>query len=217
MVASIGSSDSNMQMLMAQMYAKMNKADTDGTSGLSKDEMSSIDTSDDVGGAAFLQSLNDQFSTLDTDQNGQLSSDEISKAKPTQQQDAPMGPPPGMMIEGLDSSSSTSSSSDSSSSDTYSDLLNSLVDSITSSLDTNKDGTVSLEELQNAISGGKSDNATDSSATTADASNTTSNSGDSSSSSFGDTLKDLSGNFLQKLISSYTNNSAISSAISAVL
>lgn len=98
MVSSI-SNDSNdiMAFLMQQMQQKMKTADTDGVTGLSQTELSSIDTSDDNGGAAFLKTLSEQFDTLDKNGDGQLSTEEISLASPMQSE--PMGPPPGMSLD----------------------------------------------------------------------------------------------------------------------
>lgn len=94
MVTGINSADSgDMQLMMAQFYQKLNTADTDGTKGLSLDELSSVDTTRDAGGTAFLKSLSAQFSKLDADGDGQLSSSEIAQAKPPT---PPMGPPPGL-------------------------------------------------------------------------------------------------------------------------
>lgn len=80
MVSTI-SNDVNIQQMM-QMFQKMKAADTDGTSGLSKSELSSIDSGSDVRGADFLKSLTNQFDSLDADKNGQLSASEIATAKP---------------------------------------------------------------------------------------------------------------------------------------
>jgi len=134
MVSSINNADSTgIQQLMAQMYQKMNAADTDGTKGLSKSELSSVASGSDVGGAAFLKSLTDQFDSIDADGNGQLSANEISSAKPPQ---GPMGPPPGLAIEGSVEETSTTastkatsstSSTDSKSSDTIETLLEKLM------------------------------------------------------------------------------------------
>lgn len=83
MVSTIGSAASDsVQMMMAQMFQKMQSADTDGVKGLSKSELSSIDSSNDAGGTAFLKSLSSQFNELDADGNGQLSQSEIASAKP---------------------------------------------------------------------------------------------------------------------------------------
>lgn len=114
MVSSIGNSDSGaVQLAMAVMYQKMNAANTDGISGLSKNELSSIDAGSDVGGSAFLKSLTSQFEQLDADSNGQLSEKEIASAKPT----GNMGPPPGLEIESTDGTDSTSSTNSTSSLD----------------------------------------------------------------------------------------------------
>lgn len=116
MVSSISSTATDsIQLMMAQMYQKIGAADTDGTAGLSKDELSSIDSSSDAGGTAFLQSLSDQFSQLDTDGNGELSSSEIALAKPPSS--GPMGPPPGLDIGTTDDTSKTSSTTASNSTD----------------------------------------------------------------------------------------------------
>lgn len=91
MTAISSSADDNIQRMMSLMF---NSADTDRISGLSKAELSAIDTSGDVNGTEFINSLMDQFDQLDTDKNDQLSIKEIESAKPTE----PMGPPPGLNI-----------------------------------------------------------------------------------------------------------------------
>lgn len=107
MVSSISSTaNDSIQLMMAQMFQKMNAADTDGTAGLSKAELSSIDSGNDLGGSAFLKSLSSQFDSIDADGNGQLSASEIASAKPPS---GPMGPPPGLNLDSTDSTSSTGS------------------------------------------------------------------------------------------------------------
>lgn len=88
-------SDSIKQM-MAQMFQKIGAADTDGKAGISKIELSSVNAGDDVGGAAFLKSLNEKFDELDADADGQLSAKEIASSMPPSE---PMGPPPGLEID----------------------------------------------------------------------------------------------------------------------
>ena len=134
MVSSIDSKDDSMQMLMMQMFQKMKTADTDGTKGLSKDELSSIDAGSDVGGSAFLKSLTDQFDTLDADGNGQLTSDEIAKAHPRE----PMGPLPGMNLSSSASSSSENKLSELG--DSLGNLASSFLDKL---INTYKDGGLS--------------------------------------------------------------------------
>lgn len=105
MVSSIGStSTDNIQQMMAQMYQKLGAADTDGTKGVSRDELSAIDSSGDVGGSAFLKSLSDQFDELDADASGELSINEIASAKSLKE---PMGPPPGLTIGSSEDSEGT--------------------------------------------------------------------------------------------------------------
>lgn len=107
MVSSISSTaNDSIQLMMAQMFQKMNAADTDGTAGLSKAELSSIDSGNDFVGSAFLKSLSSQFDSIDADGNGQLSASEIASAKPPS---GPMGPPPGLNLDSMDSTSSTGS------------------------------------------------------------------------------------------------------------
>lgn len=142
MVSSInGSESSAIQQMMATMFQKMGAADTDGTAGLSKSELSSVDAGSDVGGSAFLKSLTDQFDQIDTDGNGQLSKNEIASAKPHK---GAMGPPPGLEIEGVNDTDSTSSSSNGTS-------IEELLAKFIKSLDTNGDGQISEEELKAAM------------------------------------------------------------------
>lgn len=108
MVTGINSANSGeMQLMMAQFYQKLNAVDTDGTKGLSIDELSSIDTTKDAGGTAFLKSLTDEFSKLDADGNGQLNISEIAHAKPP----TPMGPPPGLDLGTSNTTDSTKTGS----------------------------------------------------------------------------------------------------------
>lgn len=103
MVSSIGSSDDfSTQQLYATLFKKLGAADTDGTKGLSKTELSTIDFEGNVEGSAFLKSLNEQFEDLDTDKNGQLSADEISMVSSSDN----FGPPPGLELESSEDSTS---------------------------------------------------------------------------------------------------------------
>ena len=213
MVSKISGNDDTMQLLMAQLYSKMNAADTDGTSGLSKNELSSVDAGDDVGGSAFLKSLTDQFDELDTDKDGQLSSSEISKAKPQE----PMGPPPGMNLDDSDDSSTS--------------FIDSLLKAYTQDNDSNGDGSISAAELVSKNSNGiKSESISDFISDNFDNYDTNSdgalskdelktamhdaikssakseNSGDSEMNS-GETFKNMAASFVQKLLDSYKDGS----------
>lgn len=149
MVSGISSTaEDSIQLMMQQMLQKMKNADTDGTKGLSKTELSSIDTSKDQGGANFLKSLQEQFDTLDADGNGELSSSEISAAKPPM---GSMGPPPGMSIESSEEEDDTSSATDS----TASTDSTSSTDSIKLKIEK------MLEALLDSLSGDISDSASD--------------------------------------------------------
>ncbi len=157
MISSISSTaQDSIQLMMQQMLGKISAADTDGTVGLSKDELSAIDSTGNVGTSTFLKSLSEQFDTLDADGNGQLTADEISAARPPE----PMGPPPGLTI-------SDNSDTSSSSSDLIQQLLESILDnlaesygdessestaenkinSLTSSADADSNGSLSMSEL----------------------------------------------------------------------
>lgn len=151
MVSGIGSNSSSisMQQLMAAMMSKMSAADTDGTEGLSKSELSSITAGDDKGGANFLNTLSKNFDKIDSDGNGQLSANEIKAARPSRGQ---MGPPPGLGLdstESTDSTSSTDSTNSTSSTDStnlmealFKKLLKALEDSFEKSVESaSTDGT----------------------------------------------------------------------------
>ena len=152
MVAGIERNDNAIQMLMLQLQNTMQKADTDGVSGLSKDELKSISAEKNTDAAAFLKSLNEQFDKIDSDSNGQLSAEELTNSPIVKSVLSQMGPPAGMIIE---SSSNNSKTTD------YSSLIDSLAsnyDKISSKLD---------------------------------------------SSGFKDNIKNMAGNFMQKMFDQY--------------
>lgn len=172
MVTGINSADSSdMQLMMAQFYQKLNAADTDGTKGLSLDELSSVDTTNDAGGTAFLKSLTDQFSQLDADGNGQLSSSEISQAKPPTQ---PMGPPPGLDLgisnttDSTKTDTSNSTNATSKTSSTQNESIEQMLKKLMSEI---------FEKLADGISGEKksSSDSSDSQSKTADSVSTDTN------------------------------------------
>ncbi len=168
MVSSIsGSSGLNaIQQLMFEFQKKMQSANTDGKTGLSKDELASINTGSDQGSANFLSVLTKNFDKLDTNGDGQLSQNEIQAARPAHKHHH-MGPPPGMMMDSLASSdtdgtsglskdelSSINTGTDKSKADFISNIIQNF-----DTLDTNKDGQVSLDELMpgNTLSKSSSD------------------------------------------------------------
>jgi Ca2+-binding EF-hand superfamily protein len=208
MVSSIGSNAgaSSIQQMMAEFQRKLQSADTDGTAGLSKEELSSIDTGDDKGGANFLKTLTENFDKLDSDGNGQLSESEIKAAKPPK----PMGPPPGMMIEDFFSSSDTDgvsglsknelSAVDASSDPGEANFVKNLTENF-DKLDTNKDGQLSLDEVKAGKPKGHESSA--------------SVNGDSSSSSTSTTnlSSDYISNYLMKLLSAYQDDNSTTSSL----
>ena len=193
MVATVSSiaSNNDIQLMTAQMFSKMNKADNDGVKGLSLEEVTSIDTSNDEGGAAFIKSLQEQFETLDANSDGQLSQEEMSYTKPTQDK---LGMPAGMEL--------------SEEVDAYQQLINSLMNSLVSSLDTDGDGKISQDELKEGLN------------KITEKSSNTEAAGSVAKSELGDSIKNLAGNFIQKLIDNYKNNDGlqgIASSLTSVL
>ncbi len=91
--------DDMLQLMLNNIQPKLDKADTDGINGLSADELASIDAKDD----GFLKTLKEQFSKIDTDSNGQITTEEIKNSLSAQNQ-GQMGPPAGMQIQTSDNS-----------------------------------------------------------------------------------------------------------------
>lgn len=202
MVSNITSSDnsSSLQAMMAEMQKKMKAADTDGIQGLSKDELASIDTSGDSGGAAFIKSLTSQFDKLDSDLDGQLSSSEVAAARPHHH--GHMGPPPGLEglleadTDGTEGLSKDELSSVNTSNDTVqTNFVNTLVKNF-KTIDTDGNGQLSQREMMAYMS--------DNSQSTTQASNLGSQAGAFASS------------FIQKLIEGYKSGgfSGLASSVS---
>lgn len=59
---------------------KMVNGNTDGTSGLSKAELSSLTSDSNSIGSSFFKALSDNFDKLDSDQNGEVTTEEIGQA-----------------------------------------------------------------------------------------------------------------------------------------
>lgn len=147
MVSAIGSNATSgaMQQMMAAMQQKMKSANTDGKEGLSKTELASLEKGDDTASAHMASELSKNFEKIDKNGDGQATDDEIKAARPQK----PMGPPPGMEMQGPPPSSKTETTS--STDETYDEF------------DTNKDGEVSIQEriagekAEKALSGSSSD------------------------------------------------------------
>lgn len=156
MVSKIGNlATDSIQLMMSQMMQKMTTADADGSKGLSKSELSSIDTNDGSGGAAFLKSLSDQFDALDTNGNGELSANEITKAKsPLCTINLPEGFTLEPKSEDISDSSSTSTTDSttsccSNSNETIQDLIQKIMLKVTESLTNNTDSDKNKNEAEN--------------------------------------------------------------------
>ena len=168
--------------------------DTDSNGSIDKTEFSTAVQALDSSSSSS-KSATDIFNTLDANSDGKMSSEELMAAlkntKPPeppqgggQHHDGGMPPPP----PPSDSSSGSSGSSSSSSS----------LSKIFSSLDTNKDGTISADELMALFddSKSKSGDTTSSSATSASQTDTSTN--------------QLSKNLLKQILASYGNNNSTS-------
>lgn len=205
MVSSISNNSTEIQKLMAQMMQSMKKADTDGTSGLSKNELASVDSSGDVGGSAFLKSLSDQFDSLDADGNGQLSASEIASAKPTQE---PMGPPPGLSIDSdkktstSDSSSSTTEATGTTSSSSIEDLIAKMIEELMDKINNSisQSSSNSDDSKTSSTSSSKTDTSTDSSNKAVDSATGVTKSDLASIDTKNDSMKS---NFVNNLISKF--------------
>lgn len=162
--------------------------DTDNNGSIDKTEFSTAVQALDSSSSSS-KSANDIFNTLDANSDGSMSSEELMTAlkntKPPeppqgkgQHQEGGMPPPP----PPNDSSSSSSGSSS--------------LSKIFSSLDTNKDGTISADELMALFndSKSKSGDTTSTSATSASQTDTSTN--------------QLSKNLLKQILASYGNNSS---------
>lgn len=214
-----GSNSSYIQELMAQMLNKMNTADTDATAGLSKAELSSIDTDGDKGEKGFIKALTANFDKIDSDTNGQLSSEEINAAKPHK---GPMGPPPGLSIEEMFSANDTDgtsglSSEELASVDTGDDMgAANFIKNLTKDfdkIDTNQDSQLSKEEIDAAKPQGPPPG-------NRGEGHTADNNGNSESnfSEFKEKLGDLTGYLFKQLVEAYKNNeSEIKSAMTSGL
>ncbi len=99
MVSSINGYDNDdmLQLMLNNIQPKIDKADTDGIKGLSAEELASIDAKDD----SFLKTLKEQFGKIDSDSNGQITTEEIKESLSVQKQEQ-MGPPAGMQIQTSD-------------------------------------------------------------------------------------------------------------------
>ncbi|WP_345991840.1 EF-hand domain-containing protein [Sulfurimonas sp. HSL-1716] len=176
--------------------------DSDNSSSIDKTEFSaaaqalaSNSNSSTSSTSSDTSSASDVFDTLDTNSDGTLSTDELMAAlknmkppKPPQGQDGDMPPPPpGGMPPPNDSSSASSDTSG--------------IDKLFSALDTNQDGSISSDELS-ALFGDSTDQ---DSSTTASASSTD------------NITKQISNDWLQKILSYYGNNSASSTDTTSLL
>lgn len=148
----------------------------------------------------FLSCLENNFSKLDSDKNGQISKDELTNYVKNQK---PMGPPPGLNIENSDSTNSTQRSK-------FSDTLSSVVDS----LDTNKDGSLSMDELSSA------QNSSSQTANNSSSQSSSSNSTDALATAWkklssSDTAKEIFQKLQHKLSDVYKNNGSLQGLMSS--
>lgn len=119
MITSIGSSNGTL----AQILDKLNSINTDGSKGISKNELNAIGEETD-----FTKTLLECFDSIDKDKNGELTSEEITTQLSTYGQ---LGVPAGLEIEDA--------------SESFMDKIGSL---LKDKFDLNKDGTLSKGDLK---------------------------------------------------------------------
>jgi Ca2+-binding EF-hand superfamily protein len=154
---------------------------------LSKDELSSVDTSKSSEGASFIQTLSDEFDNLDIDENGQLSGSEMSFGKPPKiKLQAGVNVNDASFLNNLadinnsDGLSINELSSFSSSNARVNDLINNFED-----YDTNNNGELSKSELEVAFL------------------NSPSKPENNIANKLGDFIGEVTSSFAQKLINNY--------------
>lgn len=186
----------------------LSSMDTDNSGSIDKAEFSaaaqalaSNSNSTNANNTSSTASAADIFNTLDTNSDGSMSSEELMTAlknskppEPPRGEDGGMPPPPpgGMPPSGSSSASSESEST---------------TGKIFAALDTNKDGTVSMDEL--AVLFEK--DSTDSSTSTSESAQTATSSAETKSE---DAFKNMRNDMLQKILSYYGNNATSSSTTS---
>jgi len=177
----------------------LSSLDTDKSGSIDKAEFSAAAqalASSSSSSTTGSSSATDIFSTLDTNSDGSMSTEELvaslKNMKPPEGK-GDMPPPPGGMPPPPPSDSSSTSESSSSS-----DIID--------AMDTNKDGTVSIDELLAALG----DSKTDSSNTSSKTDSTTA----SSTSQTENTAQKFSDIMLKNILSYYGNNTSTASSTS---
>lgn len=153
MISGVNNSNSNlMQLLLSAMKNNSNTHATSSSSSLSKDDITKVGSASQDDKNGFLSCLQENFSKIDGNSDNQLSQDEIETYF---KNNKPMGPPPGMFIQDMqsyDSQDKTTQASDSLASTEGNANKGKThgkdrLQKDFSELDTNQDGMVSQEEL----------------------------------------------------------------------
>ncbi len=151
MVNSLNIDNANiMQLLMSAMQNASSSSAASSSTGIGSESTSS---SGDALSSDFLNLLQKNFSEIDANEDSKLTEDEVTGYI---DKNKPMGPPPGMMIEDADSTSSQSSeiAADEGASEMSAASGSesaSKSNKVFDELDTNKDGVVSFDEVQAAL------------------------------------------------------------------
>ncbi len=181
----------------------LRKLDTDKSGSIDKAEFSAAAqalASSSSSSTTNSSSATDIFSTLDTDSNGSMSTEELvaslKNMKPPEGK-GDMPPPPGAMPPPPPSDSSSTSESSSSS-----DIID--------AMDTNQDGTVSIDELLAALGDSKTDSSNKNNATAS----ATDSSAASSTSQTENASQKFSDIMLKNILSYYGNNTSTASSTS---
>lgn len=183
----------------------LSSLDTDKSGSIDKAEFSAAAqalASSSSSSATGSSSATDIFSTLDTNSDGSMSTEELvaslKNMKPPEGK-GDMPPPPGAMPPPPSDSSSTSNNSTTSSS---SDIID--------AMDTNKDGTVSIDELLAALENLKTDSSKKNNGTASATDSSTA----SSTSQTENTSQKFSDVMLKNILSYYGNNTSTASSTS---
>lgn len=155
MISGVSNGNSDlMQLLLSAMKNGSSTGSSTSSSGISQDELNSVETTGKSGKGDFLSCLKENFSKIDSDSDSKLSKEEMDAYF---EKNKPMGPPPGMFIENMNSYNPTESSELSESKETEGqgskDKVKPSAEEVFSKLDINKDGVISIEEIAEASKG----------------------------------------------------------------
>lgn len=152
MVSGVNQNDPNLlQLLLSSLKNGSSTSGIGSNAGASNGDLSGIGSIAKSAKNSFLNCLQDNFSKIDANSDGQLSQDEIGTYF---KNNHPMGPPPGMFIENMsnDQTSQTQANSIDDKDSKIGEHLKKRLQKAFDKLDTNQDGTISKDEVNAFIS-----------------------------------------------------------------